>query len=121
MLKDLFSPLLANNEDVVPEPYPASEHEHALTNIWSLVHTIWVVSGGCRSGKRPPPHTCPSKEEDVEKYRRRIPTIHNPHPRSHMCICLQIGGRLASGRCPTLTFMQALRTAGSIPWGNGVT
>ena len=31
------------------------------------------------------------------------------------------GGRLASGRCPTLTFMQALRPARSIPGGNGVT
>ena len=42
--------------------------------------------------------------------------------RDHICASdSRQGGRLASGRCPTLTFMQALRTAGSIPWGNGVT
>ena len=120
MLKHLFSPLLGNNEDVGPELYRAFEREHALTNIWSLVHTIWVVSGGCRSGKRPPPHTCPFEEADVEKYRRRIPTIHIT--RDHICAAdSRQGGRLASGRCPTLTFMQALRPARSIPGGNGVT
>ena len=51
--------------------------------IGSLVQAIRVVSGVCRSGKRPPPQTCPSKQEDVEKYRRRIPTIHIT--RDHIC------------------------------------
>ena len=58
-------------------------------HVGSLVHTPRVVSGGCRSGKRPPPHTCPFEEADVENYRRRIPTIHHLHPRSPTCVCLR--------------------------------
>ena len=68
MLNHLVSQFLALKEDGVPCTYVARQNEHALTIIWSLVHTIRVVSGVCRSGKRPPPHTSPSKEEDVEKY-----------------------------------------------------
>ena len=77
MLNQLVSPFLGLKEDVVPSTYAAFEHEHALTIIWSFVHAIRVVSGVCRSGKRPPPHTSPSKEEDVEKY---LPTAYTYEP-----------------------------------------
>ena len=53
------------------------------------MHTGRVVSGECRYGKRPPPHTFPFEEDDVENNRRRIPMTHHLHPRSPMCMWLR--------------------------------
>ena len=53
------------------------------------MHTGRVVSGECRYGKRPPPHTFPFEEDDVENNRRRIPMTHHFHPRSPMCMWLR--------------------------------